>query len=398
MDNNELNKLFNNATLNMDDVSAMIMTMKKNKIKETHKYAITAPSGGSPYWRTYFKPEGGTRRKICGNSEDELLEKLITLYEDDSYANKLTFERLFNEWIEYKRPLCNSENTIKRHLQHFKKYFNDLDICRKSVGKINSIYLEKVCNQIIKKHNLTRKEWTNVKTIINGMFEYARRSGYITVNPMADVRITIKFRQITTKTSNTQVFNAEEMNNLIEYLTEMFDKTHDVGFIAVQLNFFLGLRVGELVALRPEDISENKIHVCREEVRNQSTGECEVVPHTKTNTDRYVTLITSAKELINKLTPREYLFERNGKRITARQYNYILEKYSQRKGIKNKASHIIRKTYASNLSAAGVPLECIREELGHTNLLTTTKYIFNPLTDEAKLNMINNALSKHKPA
>ena len=52
----------------------------------------------------------------------------------------------------------------------------------------------------------------------------------------------------------------------------------------------------------------------------------------------------------------------------------------------------MRKTYASNLNAHGVPLDSIRELLGHTNLQTTLGYIYNPLTEKETYNLISQAL------
>lgn len=59
----------------------------------------------------------------------------------------------------------------------------------------------------------------------------------------------------------------------------MYAETNDAVFLAVKLNFMLGLRVGELVALKPGDIENDMIHVIREEIRNQITNTYEVVEH-----------------------------------------------------------------------------------------------------------------------
>ena len=40
----------------------------------------------------------------------------------------------------------------------------------------------------------------------------------------------------------------------------------------------------------------------------------------------------------------------------------------------------------------GVPLDCIREELGHADASTTLAYIYNPLTETETYNLIVNAL------
>ena len=48
------------------------------------------------------------------------------------------------------------------------------------VRKIDELLLEKECNRIVKECNLSRKEWYNAKTILNGMYEYAVRKKYLT--------------------------------------------------------------------------------------------------------------------------------------------------------------------------------------------------------------------------
>lgn len=166
------------------------------------------------------------------------------------------------------------------------------------------------------------------------------------------------------------------------------------GFMAVRLNFYLGLRVAELVALKWKDWCDIKnLHVVREEVRNQVTYETTVVPHTKTNSDRFVALVPKAIAILNRI-PRtdEYVFTRNSKRLIAKDVATVLEKYAKDKGVPCKSTHKIRKTYASMLNASGVPLDAIRENLGHADLKTTLGYIFNPLTEKETYDLIKKAL------
>lgn len=47
---------------------------------------------------------------------------------------------------------------------------------------------------------------------------------------------------------------------------------------------------------------------------------------------------------------------------------------------------------ASRLNANGVPLDCIREQLGHSSLSTTLGYIYNPLMEKETYNLISKAL------
>ncbi len=131
----------------------------------------------------------------------------------------------------------------------------------------------------------------------------------------------------------------------------------------------------------------------REEVRNQDANQYDIVEHTKTNRDRFVVLVPKAVNLLQKLDrDGDYIFMRDGSRITSRQIAYVLEKYAERQGVATKSTHKMRKTYASNLNANGVPLDCIRELLGHSSLSTTLGYIYNPLTEKETYDLISRAL------
>lgn len=394
----EINTLLNTALaegiINIDSVFDTLMATKREQIKKMHNYAITPPSKEGGRWQTCYKGPDGKRKNIKAPSEEELLDKLIPIYFSNSHIDKMTFHELYEEWLIYKQSVTNSPNTVKRHKQHYKKYFEPSALHDKKLKRIDELLLETECNRIVREFNLPRKEWGNIKTILNGMFEYAIRKQYLTVNPMDKVRILVKFKQVVKKTGKTETYNTDELKNLNQYLDKMYTETEDTVFLAVKLNFMLGLRVGELVALKWEDYCNiNHLHIVREEVRNQETNQYEVVEHTKTNRDRFVVLVPKAINLLQKMERTgEYIFMRDGDRITSRQIAYVLEKYAERQGIATKSTHKMRKTFASNLNASGVPLDCIRELLGHSNLNTTLGYIYNPLTEKETYDLISKAL------
>ena len=211
---------------------------------------------------------------------------------------------------------------------------------------------------------------------------------------MDKVQILVKFKQVVRKTGKTETYNSDELKDLNQYLDRMYTETLDTAFLAVKLNFLLGLRVGELVALKWDDyININNLHIVREEVRNQVTNQYEVVEHTKTNRDRFVVLVPKAINILQKIERTgDYIFMRDSERLTSRQIAYVLEKYAERQGLSTKSTHKMRKTFASNLNASGVPIDCIRELLGHSNLNTTLGYIYNPLTEKETYDLISKAL------
>lgn len=380
--------------INIDSVLDMLMSTKREQILKLHPYAITPPATESGRWQTCYKDEAGKRKNIKAQTKEELLDKLIPIYLSNSHIDNLKFCGLYEEWLAYKATVTNSPNTIKRHKQHYRKYFEPSCLHNMKIKKIDEIILEQECNRIVKEYNLTRKEWCNAKTILNGMYEYAVRKKYLAENPMSKVQILVKFKQIVRKTGKTETYNSEELAELNSFLDRMYEETQDASFLAVKVNFLLGLRVGELVALKWCDLCDSShLHIVREEVRDQTDNSYKVVEHTKTNRDRFVVIVPKALDILNRIEKQgEYIFMRDGERITAIRISTILRKYANYQGVHIKSSHKIRKTYASNLNACGVPLDCIREMLGHSNLNTTLGYIYNPLTERETIDLITKAL------
>ena len=389
-----LKDAINSGIVDIDSVLDTLMSTKREKILKIHPYTITPPTTEKGRFQTYYRDEAGKRKIIRAQTKEELLDKLIPIYFSDSHLDKITFYGLYEEWLEYKATVTNSPNTIKRHKQHYHKYFEISALHDKKVKKIDELLLEQECNRIVKEFNLTRKEWCNAKTILNGMFEYAVRKKYLTENLMTKVQILVKFKQVVRKTGKTETYNSEELAEINKFLDREYEETQDASFLAVKVNFLLGLRVGELVALKWSDLCDaNHIHIVREEIRDQTDNSYEVVEHTKTNKDRFVVVVPKALDILNRIERQgEYIFMRDGERITAIRIATILRKYANYQGVRIKSSHKMRKTYASNLNACGVPLDCIREMLGHSSLSTTLGYIYNPLTEKETFDLITKAL------
>ena len=159
-----LKEAFDCGIISTDSVLDKLMSTKRERIKKIHPYTIT-PHQVPSRWQTYYKGMNEQRKTIRAQSEEELLDKLIPLYFQDSHLDKLTFYKLYEEWLEYKKTVTNSPNTIKRHTQHYKKYFEPSALHDKKIKRIDELLLETECNQIVKEFNLTRKEWANIKTI-----------------------------------------------------------------------------------------------------------------------------------------------------------------------------------------------------------------------------------------
>ncbi|WP_185967681.1 site-specific integrase [Clostridium sp. HBUAS56010] len=400
-----------NGMINLDEVSRQVNMKMIEKVREIHKYKITPPSENAkdPRWQTHVEDitkESG-RRKIKGNTEDELMMKLAEHYGLTDDVN-LTMNDMYKMWLPYKRSITNSENTIYRHTNHWKRYCIDSEICNKNMKTLTTIDLESWANSLIKDNNMTRKEWQNVKVIIGGIWDYTYRKNLIKTNPWAGVKISVKYRQISKKPPETQVFVGNEDEKLISVCWEMYNSNQNESYLAILFNLYCGLRVGELVALKWKNVNmiENYLSVEDEEVHIRerlSDGtinyKWEIVDHTKTYTSRYVPLIPKALDILEKIIDirskrngnNEFIFQKEGKHLNTNNVGNALRWACKKAGISNKSTHKIRKTFASKLDANDVPIDEIRILLGHTDAQTTLGYIYNPLPKEETLAMIENA-------
>lgn len=401
-------------------ISADILTEATNKkiiekVEEIHKFKITKLNGRNDQrWQTYILDTSRkTGRKLIKTAEkSELYQRLAEHYgivENTRYSK--TMSQIFKKWIPYKRTITSSENTIQRHINHWKKYFEGTEIADIPMSNIDGLLLESWANDLIKEHNLTRKEWQNLKTIIGGIWSYAFKTGIIRTNIWESVKITVKFKQVNKKTPSEEVFVGDEIDKIISKCNDYYEMTKNEVYLAIIFNFYCGLRVGELVGLKFGDVNFDKdyISIEREVVLHiipnndgSKNYKWEIEDHTKTYNHRFVPLISKAKDVLLKIISErsekvdinDFLFMRNGSFLNKERINQSLWRVCEAAGIEKKSSHKIRKTFASRLNANGVPLDEIRTLLGHSDAQTTLGYIYNPLPKEKTLEMIKDAFKE----
>ena len=171
------------------------------------------------------------------------------------------------------------------------------------------------------------------------------------------------------------------------------------------------MRVGELSALKPEDIQLKEkgglIHVCRTEVHYSVTDESgkrknviKVQDFAKSEAgNRHIILNSFAIQIIKRIqelnpSPKEFLFEENGKRIKIRGFSGALRRTCKSLDIPFRPMHKIRKTYGTTLLKNQVSEALVAYQMGHSDISTTKKYYYrNNKTNEHKAEEIERALS-----
>ncbi|MBM4137401.1 MAG: integrase [Nitrospira sp.] len=135
----------------------------------------------------------------------------------------------------------------------------------------------------------------------------------------------------------------------------------------LMLVYSAGLRVGEVVRLKPEDIDSKRMLI---HVRGS-----------KGRKDRYTLLSEKAlnilREYWRKYKPAKWLFEgaKEGRYLSIRSVDKIFRNACDKAGIKKDVSvHTLRHSFATHLLEGGTDLRYIQELLGHAHSKTTEIY------------------------
>lgn len=398
-----------NDILNLDDVKEAMRKKQKEEILRKHPYSIWQGKDGR--WRTHIPDitQKSGRKLVVKSTEEKIYEALDAHYQNIDEAThraSITLRKLYPQWLEYKKLHTRAESYISRIDTDWRTYYRDTEIIDMPIKKLNKLTLDMWAHKLIQDYDMTKNKYYNVTVIMRQSLDYAVDIGLIPSNPMSQVKIDGKrmFRKVKKKPDATQVFSKEELDLIFPMAWEDFKnhtKVYELAPLAFLFQFQTGLRIGELCAVRYEDIeTPNYIHIQRMLRRDTN----QVVEHTKTEYgDRQVLLTETAKKIIACAKARQeelgvdsegYIFSINGKPILARVIDDLYKKYCKKAGIIQKSSHKARKTYISSLLDAQVNINTIREIVGHSDERTTLgNYCFDRKAEDEKKILIEKALS-----
>ena len=409
-----LQKAYAYGILDLDALEVQIEMQERKKYLEMHSYKISHGKGVDNRWYTQL----GGKRVVRKNLKD--LENLIIAYYKEKEVNP-TVDDVFHEWISYKMEYDGlSKQSYDRYMTDYKRFFfNDLfPLAGRKIKHIDECDIEDFIKLNVKKLNLTQKAHSGLRTIINGIFKFAKRKKYTNLSislVMGDIEMSRNAFKVVKKDRREQVFLESEIHQLIEYVSN----NPDIFNLAIHLDFLTGLRVGELSALKYSDLYREVI-----EVKNKDTGEVkkEVIyklaiqrteikikdrnnkntfpVQEKTKTDAGMRDIIITEEAVNiieaahSMNPDgEYLFMNNGTRIRGNRFTRRLEVICRKLQINEKSMHKVRKTYGSVLWSNGTDETLVTEQMGHTSISTTKQsYIFNFRDSSTEKSQINEAI------
>lgn len=364
-----------------------------------HNYKIW--QGNNGFYYTYLPDIVKERILLKRKSESDLMKAII-----DFYKCHNTVCMLFEEWLEYKKLYrLIKEPSVIRYENDYRRFIYGTDFGNTEVANVTEEMLEKFIISAIFDNNLTAKAFSGLRTILIGMFKYAKKRKYTTIsvtNFFGDLELSPNMFRHVVKNDEDEVFTDFEVRQISNYVKEH----PTIRNLGVLLAFHTGLRVGELTALTPDDIDwENHILLINKteiKIKDKETGKYTyaVSDQGKTeNSTRNVVFTSSAEWVLHqilKINPHgTYLFENpEGKRIRGTTMNKRLHGICRALGIKERSIHKSRKSYATQLLDAGVGDALIISQLGHSDILTTRKHYYrNSHTLAETRNKLESALA-----
>jgi len=334
----------------------------------------------------------------------------VDIKEDESLA---TFSNLFYEFMSHKKSQVKS-GTISRMVVDWNKfYLPHKEFVEKPFKAINKIDVDDFLNGIAKEYRPKDKNFRNICGILKQTFEYAVDSDYLDKSPYRTNKVNKKnIIPTRKKPSEKEIFTQTEQKLLTEEMKRKISENK--GYLvpwAILLDFEIGTRVGELLALRQEDIENDRVHIRRQIVQEYDINDLEniksigwhIVDYVKSDCgDRWIPLTEAAKQYISAIVElnkslnrqvKDYLFITSNGVISDNAVKDQLERSCRKIGIPQRSTHKIRKTYASRLYKNGLSISDISLLLGHADETTTLKHYIFSLDDSSEVDdKVRNAL------
>ncbi len=312
-------------------------------------------------------------------------------------SEQVTFENVYHRWFLSKIRTIKPQS-VDRIEVSYKKYYSDSSFVKLPVHTITEKTISVFLNGIIKEQaDITYKEYGRISQIVHQVMAYAYELDLGHCSPVNwdIVRNAISFNALLPNTKKEYALSDYEKNRLFSGVLEynVYPQKRCAS-LCILLNFYLGLRIGELASIRWRDVDYKNsciyVHsTFTKYYKRAENGEradaitYEVQDTTKTvYSVRRVPLIRESIYLLglirthqrNMLYETEYIAYDGRDTILAKSLERTIPRLCDLCGIGKFSSHKIRKTFASELHKNGVPSKYISELMGHSDIKTTEKY------------------------
>lgn len=299
---------------------------------------------------------------------------------------------LYKDWIY--TWLLEKKDYIKEST--YANYSNN--IFNHIIPKLGNYYLNELNHKIIqdfllelskngRKDNnggLAEKTIKDITIIIKGSIKKG-----INEDKIKYIELTFNYPK-DNKENKLYVLTKREQNKITNYVLENINSKN----IGLLISLYSGIRIGELCALRWEDVDLKKNSLTinktiqRVYIKDKDKNISKVIittPKTK-NANREIPINKDFLEILKKVKSdkKNYILTGNEKYIEPRTYRKYFNKVLDELKIKHFNFHSLRHTFATNCISLGVDYKTVSELLGHANVNITLNLYVHPRYSQKK--------------
>jgi integrase len=326
---------------------------------------------------------------VYGESYHDVKEKMIDAIvrqrtgTEVTPARPQTISNVTLIWLEYvkfkvrKTTFAKYDSIIRAHIL---PRLGDCEIDTIEFGQIQTYVSELLRNgRKDLKSGLSEKTAKDILVILKSIFKYAEQCGTKVGCRIDEISIHCPVKEV-------KVLSMEEQTKLSLFL----QRDKDCSRIGVYLALRTGIRIGELAALRWEDIDfeQRILHIRRslQRIRNLSnenhkTELFEGPPKTK-NSVREIPLTIALINLLLtiKSSSRVYLMSGKTEPMEPRTIQNHFKGYLRECEIADTNFHVLRHSFATKCAEAGFDPKSLSELLGHSTVaITLNRYVHSSL-------------------
>lgn len=328
---------------------------------------------------------------VYAKTYNEVKAKLIEAKDRLRINNNLnpgSFGDYCDEWL----TLCR--NRVKEST--YVKYYGIVNthlkpgLGNRMPEEMNTIIVERFSHSLLADEHLSPKTVRDILTVLHAVMDYGRKqrgSGFIDID--------IVYPQSHKK--EMRVLSTEEQFKLVQYLLADMDYTK----FGILLALFSGMRIGELCALRWEDIyiEERFLHVGKTMQRLQKVDDRDddyrtkiVIGETKSEqSNRDIPLNEHLAEICRHMKqddPKAYVLTgKANNHMDPRTLQYRFSRIAEECGLEGVHFHSLRHTFATRCVESGFEIKSLSEVLGHASTKVTLDRYVHSSMDLKRMNM-----------
>ena len=393
--------------------------LQRNDGKYEYRYEDLNGERRSVYsWKLVETDKIPNGKRKCVALRD--MEKAIQRDLDDGIntfaANRMTLNRLFDEYIESKYELKASTRTNYKYM--YNKYVRE-DIGTRNISSIKFSHIKKFYIHLMRDVGFKPNSLENIHTVLHPVFTIAVRDGLIRTNPTDGVMADIKKSHDWEKPKR-HALTVPQQEAFVGFIKSNYKYRHWLPVFTFMLG--TGCRVGEVAGLRWQDCDFQKNIITIDHNLTYRPSEdgsgCTFrisTPKTKAG-ERIIPMFAAVRDALISERIRQmesgvnqsvvdgysgFVFSNRFNEILnphsinraieriVRDYNLAESEQAEKESRKPEllphfSAHNLRHTFCTRLCETGTNLKVIQEIMGHADI-TTTMDIYNEATQELKL-------------